>query len=117
EVGVERLLRGPKARLERRRSSDDQLPFAPAEMLLDREVGDPPEVVAMKVRDRDRVDRLTVDVLLDRRQGGAAAVEQKCHPGCAHVDRGIGPAAVAERVAAAEELDSYRHAISYRPTR
>ena len=77
EVGVERLLRGPKARLERRRSSDDQLSFAPAEVLLDREVGDPPEVVAVKVRDRDRVDRLTVDVLLDRRQGGAAAVEQK----------------------------------------
>jgi hypothetical protein len=85
-------------------------------VLLDHEERDTAEVIAVKVRDRDRVDARGIEVLLDRGQRGAAAVEQERHTRCGHVDRGVGSAAVAERVPAPEEMDPNGHAISLRAT-
>src|SRR5207302_46701 len=90
---------------------------SPGEVVRDDEVRDTAEVVAVEVRHRDRVDRRGVEVLLDRREGGPAAVEQQRDAWRGDEDGGIGAATVAERVPATEEADRRRaQAISYRPT-
>ena len=65
-----------EARAERWRPAECE-PAGPRRvLLLQDEVGQAPEVIAVQVRDRDRVDRLGVAGGGDRGQGAAAAVEQ-----------------------------------------
>src|SRR5437867_2341208 len=116
KVGVERLLLRAKALLERGRSADDERLLTPGEVLLDHEERNTAEVVAVEMRDRDRVDRFWVDLLLDRRKRGAAAIEEKGHAGRGDVDRGVRAPAVAERASASEELHTDGHATSLTAT-
>src|SRR6266581_578545 len=112
EVGVERLLLRAEALLERGRPADDEWLLASGEVLLDHEERNAAEVIAVEVRDGDRVDRFWVDVLLDTGERGAAAVEQQRDTRCGDVDRGVHAAAIAECTSASEELHADGHAIS-----
>src|SRR6185503_16437996 len=86
--------------------------LAAHEVLLDDEERNAAEVIAVEVGDRDRLDRLWVDVLLDPGQSGAAAIQEERDAGRGDVDRGVHPSAIAEGTAAPEELDADGHAIS-----
>jgi putative tricarboxylic transport membrane protein len=66
EVWKERLLLRAEALVQRWWPSDNEGLLATGEMLLEYEESDAAEVVAVKMRDRDGVDRRRVDVLLDR---------------------------------------------------
>src|SRR5882762_7915 len=116
KVGKERLLFGAKPQLERGRPADNEWLLAPREVLLDHKERDPAEVVAVKVSDRNGIDRRGVDVLLDRGQRRPAAIEEKGHARRGDVDRGVGAPAVAERVPTAEELNAEGHATSLSAT-
>src|SRR5437773_11923575 len=66
-------------------------------------------MVAMEMRNEDQVDRLARDVeALERRQRGGAAIDQKIDRRARDVEAGVLPAARAERVAAADELQLHR---------
>jgi len=66
-------------------------------------------VVAVEVRERDRVDLQGIDAhLLQAGQRGRPAVEQQGSARLAHQDRAVAASAAPERVAGADE-DDVRH--------
>jgi hypothetical protein len=88
-----------------------------AEMRLEHEVGDAAEMIAVEMRDQDRVDGAARNAEpLEPDQRGGAAIDQKVRALAHHVEAGVEAAARAERVPAADELQMHgggfrRHAV------
>ena len=114
EVRIERRFRGTQALRQPARSGDHERRGATGEVLLDDEIWDASEVVTVEMADGDRVDGLRIDLLLDRRQRGAAAVEQQRDARRAHEDAGVRAPTVRERVPAPDECDADGHPSSSR---
>src|SRR5205085_2467894 len=112
EVGVGRVPDSAQPRRELARAGDRERRRATRVVLLDDQERDAAEVVAVKMRDRDRIDAVGGLRAHDRRQRRAAAVEQERNAGCGQVDARMRAAAVGERVARAVEADADGHAIS-----
>ena len=110
-AGEQRLVDRLEPGLDVARSADGERAVAPrAEHRVEEHEGDAAAVIAVKMREEDRVDAVVRDTLLrerDQRRGTEIHGESKA--GGIDQDAGLETAAAPERVTGADEPDSDRH--------
>src|SRR5579871_3333240 len=91
--------------IDARRSGQRERPRALAEMRLEHEIRNAAEMIAVEVAEEDRVDGVARNAEpLEPDQRGGAAIDQEIRRLADHVEAGVEPAARAERISAADEL-------------
>ncbi len=100
-------------------SGDHQRPAPAGELRVEQQERQAGEMIAVEMRDQDQVDFVARDAEpLQRRQRRGAAIDQEIDARAGDVKAGVGPAAGAERVAAADKSQLHRRlppARNYRP--